>query len=465
MLRWLINAKEEKRKARGYTNTFAEECFKALALAMTNHPDGKQVNADLAWAAERLAAPFLDELGVHGVRLRRVGMEFLESEMLDSGIVEQASVGQLRFWHYTFQEHFAARAIVDQEDGEGPGGWWHIVSRNLDNRQWDEVLDHFAGRLARTGRRRLNLLVERVLGTVKMEDLASVARAVGVLGRILRILEVYDYDPPSRLGWEEARNRVMEIFDLAGASRVPVEQRIAAAEALGRAGDPRFHSVEPEMAPIPGMVNVLLGKYPVIVDEYRGFVDGGGYNDPRYWGESWETKEEANWKEPEDWEIQIEHLNWPVTGVSWLEAVAYCNWLSLRSEYTFRLPKSDEWEKAATNPKGEYPWGDEEPDKERLNFDSNVGNPTPVGIYPGGVAPGGHLDMSGNVWEWNYDSDDNGAGRVFRGGSWGNSARDCRSAIRNYGFTPDGRVDNLGFRLSRSLTLGPFTLEPLSQDP
>ncbi|MCP4646267.1 MAG: hypothetical protein GY852_00840, partial [bacterium] len=66
VLRWLLNAKEEKRKARGYTNIFAEECFKALGLAMTNHPDGKQVNVDIAWAAEKLEAPFLDELGIQG---------------------------------------------------------------------------------------------------------------------------------------------------------------------------------------------------------------------------------------------------------------------------------------------------------------------------------------------------------------------------------------------------------------
>jgi predicted NACHT family NTPase len=43
VLRWLLNAREEKRKARGYNNIFAEECLKALALAMTVHPKGKQV--------------------------------------------------------------------------------------------------------------------------------------------------------------------------------------------------------------------------------------------------------------------------------------------------------------------------------------------------------------------------------------------------------------------------------------
>ena len=64
VLRWLLNAKEEKREARGYYNTFAEECFKSLALAMTKHPNGKQSHADLAWAAELLKNPFLDEMAI-----------------------------------------------------------------------------------------------------------------------------------------------------------------------------------------------------------------------------------------------------------------------------------------------------------------------------------------------------------------------------------------------------------------
>jgi predicted NACHT family NTPase len=184
VLRWLLNAKEEKREARGYHNTFAEECFKSLALAMTKHANGKQSQADLAWAAEQLENPFLDEMGVSGARLRRKGMDFLEAEMLDSGVVEQAGPGELRFWHLTFQEHYAAKALVELSDSDGPEGWWHAIAPHLDDRQWDEVFEHFAGCLAMTGRRRLNLLVERILGTAKPRDLTSLARAVGVLGRI-----------------------------------------------------------------------------------------------------------------------------------------------------------------------------------------------------------------------------------------------------------------------------------------
>ena len=79
--------------------------------------------------------------------------------------------------------------------------------------------------------------------------------------------------------------------------------------------------------------------------------------------------------------------------------------------------------------------------------------------------------MHGNVWEWvaddwhdNYKEapDDGrawideprGADRVIRGGSWFLGAQLCRSANRNY-YSPDDRGFNLGFRVARSVALGP----------
>ena len=157
-------------------------------------------------------------------------------------------------------------------------------------------------------------------------------------------------------------------------------------------------------------------------------------------------------REPRDWEGQGEHPNRPVVGISWFEAVAYCNWLTHQFGERFRLPTDRGWKEAATSADGgDYPWGKEEPTPEFTNYDDNVGNPTPVGVYPAGAAPGGHLDMAGNVWEWCADSiGEKGDDRVIRGGGCYNFARYCRSAYR-FRYHPGNRYRILGFRLSRSL--------------
>lgn len=118
VLRWLLCAKYDERRGRGYTSTFAEECFKESALVMTVDPAGKQVAADPAWATEQLARPFLDERDIKPDRLRREGIRFREAEVVDSGIVWQDSTGRLRFWRLTFREHYTDRAMVELGDAD-----------------------------------------------------------------------------------------------------------------------------------------------------------------------------------------------------------------------------------------------------------------------------------------------------------------------------------------------------------
>lgn len=155
--------------------------------------------------------------------------------------------------------------------------------------------------------------------------------------------------------------------------------------------------------------------------------------------------------------------NQPVDSVNWLDAVAFCAWLSEALGFEVRLPTEFEWQLATTggDPNRKYPWAaDWDPQSEpwRANtVESELGRSTAVGLYPRGVAPCGALDMGGTLCEWcsnNFDEPKNSAWpddwrsdrRALRGGSWNFNQAWARCASRNR-FSPFDRNDNNGFRL------------------
>ena len=96
-----------------------------------------------------------------------------------------------------------------------------------------------------------------------------------------------------------------------------------------------------------------------------------------------------------DYYVNSQFVNFPVINIDWDHAKIYCQWARRR------LPTEAEWEKAARGIDGRtYPWGNDVPNNNLLNYNNNVGDTTEVGKYPKGASPYGALDMAGNVWQW-----------------------------------------------------------------
>ena len=144
----------------------------------------------------------------------------------------------------------------------------------------------------------------------------------------------------------------------------------------------------------------------------------------------------------------------PVENVSWEDCQEFILKIEEILHCGARLPTEQEWEYACrAGSRTTYSWGGE------LNGDmANCNGSVPYGTGFGGknekktVEVGsyrpnawGFYDMHGNVWEWCSDRFDD-RNMVIRGGSWRNSAYECRSASRR-GLTPKSRINTIGFRL------------------
>jgi formylglycine-generating enzyme required for sulfatase activity len=453
-----------------------------LALAMQDHPKGRERQVTRDWAA-RAIAPAFREVPTED-RVPRAE-QFLQEEELDSGIVVGRGEHHIQFWHLTFQEYLAARALAGRDERRRK----FLGGDQLFQPEWREVALLLAGVLYRRDPEGVDGIVAAVLDRLgRRPSLADQARVAGLLGACVRDLTPVHYKPADPR-YQQTLDAVLGIFHAAKARGIDFRVRLEAAEALGQAGDPRLKEnnwIRIERGTFqmgtqktdPARPNYdaraydnespvhrvhldayAIGRYPVTVQELRQFVeDEEGYRGERWWQAGGFGKT----TEPENWDEQVLHPNRPVVGVSWYEAVAYCAWLSGRLQREVRLPTEAEWERAARATTGrKYPWGNEEPDSERANYSpGNVRHPTPVGLYPRGATPEGIDDMAGNVWEWvadwygayekappkNPKGPEQGAARVVRGGSWFNNPNDARAAYR-FNLNPDGRLNIIGFRV------------------
>jgi formylglycine-generating enzyme required for sulfatase activity/aminoglycoside phosphotransferase (APT) family kinase protein len=140
--------------------------------------------------------------------------------------------------------------------------------------------------------------------------------------------------------------------------------------------------------------------------------------------------------------------DWPVVGMLWAEADAYCRWRG------GRLPTEEEWEAAARGPEGwRHPWGDAWAPG-MANAASVRDTIVPVGSFPLGRSFVAALDLIGNAWEWTATTAPGSAGEarhVIKGGAY-NTPPVYATALHRAAL-PDDRaaVGNTGVRCARTL--------------
>jgi formylglycine-generating enzyme len=222
-----------------------------------------------------------------------------------------------------------------------------------------------------------------------------------------------------------------------------------------------------------------IGSHPVTNAEYAQFVRDTGHPSPAgralplmvsgaLEAEFLTLASTYYWNNGTPPEGRDDH---PVTLVGYEDAVAYCQWLAVKSGHPVRLPTEAEWERAARGGLvgKRYPWGDIL-DVSRAHFlppesVKEERGTAPVRTYP----PNGFqlYDMAGNVWEWvtdwyspsyyersqylNPQGPDSGLMRIVRGGAWVNSdGRFLRCAYRHK-IPPDSYAYSIGFRIAYSV--------------
>ncbi|HHH41247.1 MAG TPA: NACHT domain-containing protein [Chloroflexi bacterium] len=431
----------------------------------------------------------------------QVLLDYLETR---AGLLVGRAPGVYAFPHRSFQEYLAACYLADRPD----------TARELRKRVWEdadwwrEVYLLGVGRARQGGLGNAVHIVNTLLPQGPQEEAEGdetrwrMALLAGQALLDLHFPEKAAGEPLFETIVERARRWLVALTKAAEA--LSPRERAAAGDVLGRLDDPRpgVGTISPSPAgeegpgvrrELPDIVWVeapagpflmgspdddreaddhekpqhrvdlpvfFISRYPITNAQYRPFVEGGGYEEARYWtpeGWAWRTgrrEPDLSPLDDEDWKRRYaewlagrpvekrgrpfwwEHPRWglpnrPVVGVCWYEALAYCRWLGERMQeargrmqeargrmqvwrdgqlvtghlpletFRVRLPTEAEWEKAARGTGGRrWPWGDEWAGGRANTEEAGIGETCAVGLFPAGASPYGALDLAGNVWEW-----------------------------------------------------------------
>lgn len=410
--------------------------------------------------------------------------QFLQDVREHAALLLERGPGEFGFIHLTFEEYLAAVSIALQGQGEVAPIAATLIAR-IGEQAWREVTLLTIGYLGI--RQQLPKVAGEVIERLVEAKTGPAGEAVVLAGEA--VLDTW----PGGVPLHSKERVVHELVPVMQEAQARPDLRRRAGLLLGRLGwhPPdldRFVEVPagrflygPKKEEIEIPRRYWIGKYPVTNAQFARFVQAEGYQKQEYWSkDGWEWRSgkydqrtleaiERDWLEhrpperrrlPHFWHDQdLGNPIFPVVGITWYEAEAYCRWLATQivavpEGYTVRLPVDREWERAARGRNGEeYPWGESFRREAANTWDSDpasgsgLGGTTAVCTYPQGVSPAGVWDMGGNVWEWiGTWYDDDHRYRVVRGGSWIGYQWFARASFCNWSI-PLMFNDDLGFRV------------------
>jgi len=210
-----------------------------------------------------------------------------------------------------------------------------------------------------------------------------------------------------------------------------------------------------------------MAKFEVTVADWKAYTSANKINMP--------TRPSWGWND-----------EYPMTNITWVDAIKYCNWLSkvnnLKPAYSkkgekyvcdftsegYRLPSEAEWEYAAKggNKSKNFAYSGSD-DLEMIAWYAENSRKSPQEIGTKLANELGIHDMSGNVWEWcwNYYSPihhlvekrdnptgpDRGEKRAVRGGSWDSSKLDYLKPSNQLSWNPISTNEFFGLRIVRTV--------------
>lgn len=220
-----------------------------------------------------------------------------------------------------------------------------------------------------------------------------------------------------------------------------------------------------------------ISKYPITVCQFKAFLDSeDGYYNPLWYQWSRVAKDYYNSNIANKefaFSQDIGFDNYPATNISFIDAIAFCKWLSDKMGTNIRLPSDAEWEYVAKYRNSLFTWGDEFDKDKCNNLASAIGHVCAVGSFSDGyLEENTPVDLSGNVWEWtqsfyteshefdtqntiiNTDSNDELSENTLiaeRGGCYLSGPNSLRVSFR--GRDPiTSRADREGFRIIKQIS-------------